>query len=100
MAEETENEGTWSSLKKTLIGTIATVITGGGAWLGTQMFGGKEEPAPAPVQQSAPIINLNVQQNNTNSGGGNKSTEKEKVVEKETKKKKDGDEFKEKEPLW
>lgn len=33
MSEETntqENDGTWSGLKKTIIGTLATLITGGG----------------------------------------------------------------------
>ena len=29
MSEETTNEGTWSGLKKTIIGTLTTVVTGG-----------------------------------------------------------------------
>ena len=56
MSEETNNDGTWSGLKKTIIGTLATVVTEGGAWIGTTLFGGGEE-APAPVQ-AAPTINI------------------------------------------
>jgi len=70
MSEETQNEGTVSGLKKTIIGTLTTVIGGAGIWVSTTLFGGhsedKEEvkteqvaPAPAPV-----VINL--QNNNTN----------------------------------
>jgi hypothetical protein len=43
MSEEQENDGTWSGLKKTIIGTIATIATAGGGYLATQMFGGEEE---------------------------------------------------------
>jgi hypothetical protein len=89
MSEET-NDGTWSGLKKTIIGTLSTVITGGGVWLGTTLYGGHdEEPkeeskteqaAPAPA---APVI-VNVQQNQENKqkveNGGTKVIER--VVEK------------------
>ena len=71
MSEETNNDGTWSGMKKTIIGTLTTVITGGGVWLSTILFGGhseerkeetKTEQAPhAP----APVI-VNVQQNQEN----------------------------------
>ena len=46
MSEEQEtNDGTWSGLKKTIIGTLTTVIAGGGTWLGVMLFGGgNEEP--------------------------------------------------------
>lgn len=40
MAEETENDGSWGGLKKTIIGTLATVVTGGGVWISTTLFGG------------------------------------------------------------
>ena len=42
MSEETtdHNDGTMSGLKKTIIGTLTTVITGGGIWLSTHLFGG------------------------------------------------------------
>ena len=61
MSEETQ-ETTWSGLKKTIIGTLATVVTAGGAWVGTTLFGGGEEITPAPVQQAAPVINITQQQ--------------------------------------
>jgi hypothetical protein len=71
MSEET-NDGTWSGLKKTLIGTISTAVLAGGTWFTTTLFGGessddKEEPKTeqaAPASQ--PVINLNVQQNQEN----------------------------------
>ena len=45
MSEEVNNDGTWSGMKKTIIGTLTTVITGGGVWLSTMLFGGhSEEP--------------------------------------------------------
>jgi hypothetical protein len=61
MSEETQEtqESTWTGLKKTIIGTLATVVTAGGAWIGTTLFGG-EEAAPAPVQ-AAPTINITQQ---------------------------------------
>jgi hypothetical protein len=84
MSEETqEQEGTWSGLKKTIIGTISTIVLGAGTWVGTTLFGGGEDKAePAPVQQAAPVINLNLQNNNTQTqaAGGTKVIER--VVEK------------------
>lgn len=80
MSEEQENDGTWSGLKKTLIGTISTVIAGGGTWLGVTLFGGgHDEPAEeTKTEQSAPNsqpVIVNVQQNQENkqkveNGGG------------------------------
>lgn len=104
MSEELEqnNDGTWSGLKKTIIGVATTAIMGVGTWGVTQLTGGDKEEA-APVQQAAPVINLNLENNNTNNGGGGttKIIEKEKVVEKPAPaKKKEGDEFKQKEPEW
>ena len=72
MSEETQNDGTWSGLKKTIIGTLTTVIGGGGIWLSTTLFGGhsddKQETKTEQVAQpaAAPVINLNLQNNNTN----------------------------------
>ena len=72
MSEETNapetNDGTWSGLKKTIIGTLTTVIAGGGVWVSTLLFGGAEE-AQQPVQQVAPVININNTQQKSNSGG-------------------------------
>lgn len=98
MSEETtsqdHNDGTWSGLKKTLIGTLTTLIAGGGTWLGVMLFQGghseeKEEPKTeqaAPAQ--APVINLNVDnssQNNSSNSGGSTTIIKERTVEKPTK---------------
>jgi flagellar basal body-associated protein FliL len=71
MSEETNNEGGLSGLKKTIIGTLGTVVTAGGIWLTTHLGGGEstdkeevktEQVAPAPV---APVV-INLQNNNTN----------------------------------
>ncbi len=72
MSEETNNEGGLSGLKKTLIGTLGTVITAGGVWLTTHLGSGEatdkeevktEQVAPAPA--AAPVV-INLQNNNTN----------------------------------
>ena len=64
MSEETENDGTWSGLKKTIIGTIATAVTAGGAWFTTTLFGGGDDEEKAKTEQvtpaPAPVINLSV----------------------------------------
>ena len=93
MSEEAQetNDGTWSGLKKTIIGTLTTVIAGGGVWVSTLLFGGGDESAEetkteqvAPASQ--PVINLNVQQNQENkqktenNGGG--TVIRERVIEK------------------
>jgi hypothetical protein len=109
MSEEQEqnNDGTLSGLKKTVIGVITTAVMGLGTWGVTQITGGGDEPAP--VQQSAPVINItnSNQQQQSTSGGTTKIIERERVVEKPSSdkpvklvKKKEGDEFKEEEPKW
>ena len=84
MSEELEqsNDGTWSGLKKTIIGTLSTVVLGAGTWLGTTLFSGGEDKAePAPVQQAQPTIVINnTQQQQQAAGGGTKVIER--VVEK------------------
>jgi hypothetical protein len=87
MSEEQENDGTWSGLKKTIIGTIATAVTAGGAWFTTTLFGGGEDEEKAKTEQvaPAPVINLNVDnssQNNSTNSGGSTTIIKEKTVEK------------------
>lgn len=84
-------EGTWSGLKKTIIGTLTTVIAGGGVWLSTILFGGESEESKeetkteqAAPNQGAPVI-VNVQQNQENKqkveNGGN-TVIRERVIEK------------------
>ena len=92
MSEETQdtNDGTWSGLKKTIIGTLSTVIAGGGTWLGVMLYGGgdeepKEETKTEQSGGQAPIT-INVQQNQENkqktenNGGG--TVIRERVIEK------------------
>ena len=106
MAEELEenNDGTWTGLKKTIIGVVTTAVMGLGTWGVTQITGGGDEPAP--VQQAAPVINItnSNQQSQQSSGGGGKTViikEKETVKEPaKPVKKKEGDEFKEEAPKW
>jgi hypothetical protein len=104
MSEEQENDGTWSGLKKTIIGVITTAVMGLGTWGVTQITGGGDEPAP--VQQAAPVINItNSNQQQQSAGGGTtKIIEREKVVEKPApapkEKKKEADEFKDKPAAW
>ena len=108
MAEEVEqhNDGTWSGLKKTIVGVATTAVMGLGTWGVTQITGGDKEEA-APIQQAAPVINItNSNQQSQSAGGGTtKIIEREKVVEKpapaaKPAKKKEGDEFKEEAPKW
>ena len=81
MSEEETQETTWTGLKKTIIGTLATVVTAGGAWLGTTLFGGGEEAAPAPVQ-AAPTINITQQAAPAVAPVNNTTVIHEKTVEK------------------
>jgi len=111
MSEELEqnNDGTWSGLKKTIIGVATTAIMGVGTWGVTQITGGGDEPAP--VQQAAPVINItNSNQQSQQAAGGTNTIIKERVIEKPAAdkpakpvaapKKKEGDEFKEEAPKW
>ena len=71
MSEETNNEGGLSGLKKTILGTLGTVVTAGGVWLTTHLGSGeatdKEEAKTEQVAQpaAAPVV-INLQNNNTN----------------------------------
>jgi hypothetical protein len=105
MSEELEqsNDGTWSGLKKTIIGVATTAVMGLGTWGVTKITGG-EEAAPAPA--AAPVINItNSNQQSQAAGGGKTVIIKEKETVKEAApapkpKKKEGDEFKEEAPKW
>jgi len=105
MSEEVEkSESTGSSIKNMIIGLASTITLGVGTWVTTKLTGGDEKEA-APVQQTAPVINItNSNQQQQSAGGGTtKIIEREKVVEKPAPapaKKKEGDEFKEEAPKW
>ena len=93
MSEEVNNDGTWSGMKKTIIGTLTTVITGGGVWLSTMLFGGhseepkeeaKTEQASPATAAPAPVI-VNVSQNQDNKQkveNGGPTVIHERVIEK------------------
>lgn len=106
MSEELENsnDGTWSGLKKTIIGVATTAVMGLGTWGVTQITGGDKEES-TPVQQAAPVINI-TNSNQQAAPAGNTTVIKERVVEKPAAqpakpvKKKEGDEFKEEAPKW
>ena len=74
------NDGTWSGLKKTIIGVASTAVMAGGTYFTTTLFGGhdKEETNTEQVAPAAaPVINLNVDnssKNMANSGGGATTT--------------------------
>ena len=98
MSEETNvetNDGTWSGLKKTIIGGLSTAILAGGTWVTTHLFGGsdesKEEHKTEQVAPAAqPVINVNLENNNTNQqkqSGGTNTIIRERVVEKAAEKK-------------
>ena len=100
MAEEVEQESTGKSFKGIIITLVSTVTLGVGGFITNKLTGGGDEATP--VQQAAPVINI--QNNQTQSAGGGKTViikEKETVKETAPKpKKKDGDEFKEEAPKW
>jgi len=108
MAEETQNDGTMSGLVKTIVGVAGTLVTAGGAWLGSHLFGGGEAETAQPAQTAAPVINITNanQQVQQQSAGGKTVIIKEKAAAPAPAqpvakpKKKEGDEFKEEAPKW
>lgn len=100
MSEE-QQESTGSSLKKTILGTIATVVTAGGAWLGSTLFGGEDKAAPV---QAAPVINITNSNQQSQAAGGKTVIINQKAAEPAKPaapvKKKEADEFKEKPAQW
>jgi hypothetical protein len=108
MSEETQNDGTWSGLKKTIIGTLSTAVLGVGTWFTTTFLGVNQEDkeevkTEQPVQAQPSIIINNTQQQQQAASGGTtiiKERVVEKPVEKKVVKKKEGDEFKEQPAQW
>jgi hypothetical protein len=101
MAEEQE-ESTGKSFKNIIIGLVSTVTLGIGTWVTTKLTGGEDDKAP--VQQAAPVINIQNNQTQTAGGGGktiiiNKGGDG-KAAPAPKPKKKEGDEFKEEAPKW
>ena len=101
MAEEVEQESTGKSFKGIIITLVSTVTLGVGGFITNKLTGGGDEAAP--VQQAAPIINIQNNQTQTAGGGGktviiNKGGEVAKPAA--PVKKKEADEFKEKPAAW
>ena len=96
---EKHNDGTMSGLKKTMIGTIGTLVTAGGAFLMTYL----QKPKESDKQVQPQSININIPQQQQASGGKTVII-KEKSATPATAapkpKKKEGDEFKEEAPKW
>jgi hypothetical protein len=100
---EKHNDGSMSCLKKTIIGTVGTLVTAGGAFLMTYL----QKPKEGENKQAAPqSININIPQQQQaaagktviiNKGGGTTTV---KPADAPKPKKKEGDEFKEKPAQW
>jgi hypothetical protein len=98
---EKHNDGTMSGLKKTLIGTVSTLVVGGGTFLMSYL----QKPKDSDKQVQPQSININIPAQQQAAGGGTKT-----VIIKEKNatpaaaapkpKKKEGDEFKEDAPKW
>jgi hypothetical protein len=100
MAEEVEQESTGKSFKGIIITLVSTVTLGVGGFITNKLTGGGDEATP--VQQAAPIINI--QNNQTQAAGGGKTVIiNQKAADAKPAapvKKKEGDEFKEKPAQW
>jgi hypothetical protein len=96
---EKHNDGTMSGLKKTLIGTVSTLVVGGGTFLMSYLQKPKEGENKQVQPQS---ININIPQQQQVAGSKTVII-KEKAADAKPAapvKKKDGDEFKETAPKW
>ena len=97
---EKHNDGTMSGLKKTMIGTIGTLVTAGWAFLMTYM----QKPKENDKQVQPQSININIPAQQQAVGGNKTVIIKEKSATPATAapkpKKKEGDEFKEKPAQW
>ena len=95
---EKHNDGTMSGLKKTVIGTVGTLVTAGGAFLMTYL----QKPKESDKQVQPQSININVPAQQQPTGGTKTVVIKERAADKPATpvKKKEGDEFKEKPAQW
>ena len=104
MSEEVEkSESTGGSIKNMIIGLASTITLGVGGWVTTKLTGGDDKEA-TPVQQAAPVINIQNTNQQSQAAGGKTVIIKEKSGEAAKPaapvKKKEGDEFKEKPAQW
>ena len=102
MSEEVEkSESTGGSIKNIIIGLVSTITLAVGGWFTNKLTGGDEKETP--VQQAAPIINIQNNQTQTAGSGGKTVIIKEKAADAKpqpAKPKKEADEFKEKPAAW
>lgn len=102
MSEEVEQESTGKSFKNIIIGLVSTVTLGVGGFITNKLTGGGDEPAP--IQQAAPVINIqNTNQQSQAAGGKTVIIKEKETVTKPAepaKPKKEADEFKEKPAAW
>jgi hypothetical protein len=101
---EKHNDGTMSGLKKTIIGTVGTLVTAGGAFLMTYLQKPKEGDAKQATPQS---ININIPQQQQVAGGKTVIIKEKaaggaaaKPADQPKPKKKEADEFKDKPAQW
>ena len=105
---EKHNDGTMSGLKKTIIGTVSTLVVGGGTFLMSYLQKPKDD---GKANNNQPAININIPQQQQPAAGktviiekksapADKDIHKAEQSEKPKPKKKDGDEFKEEAPKW
>lgn len=87
--QDAPQESGTSTLKKSLIAIVTTLVTALGGYLVThieELFGEEEAKTETAAPAAAPIINLNVdnssQNNSSNNGGGTTTIIKEKTIEK------------------
>lgn len=96
---EKHNDGTMTGLKKTIIGTVSTLVVGGGTFLMSYL----QKPKESDKQVQPQSININVPAQQQTVGGTKTVVIKEKAAEAKPAapvKKKEGDEFKEKPAQW
>ena len=102
MSEEQQEQSGGSSIKNVIIGFVSTITLGVGGWITTKLTGGDDKEA-APVQQAAPVINIQNNQTQQQAAGKtviiNKGGDAAKPAA-PAKPKKEADEFKEKPAAW
>jgi cell division protein FtsX len=105
---EKHNDGTMTGLKKTIIGTVSTLVVGGGTFLMSYLQKPKESDVKTQPQTQQ-SININIPQQQQAAGGKTVIIKEKAPADKDVKKaensekpkpKKDGDEFKEKPAQW
>jgi hypothetical protein len=96
---EKHNDGTMSGLKKTIIGTVSTLVVGGGTFLMSYL----QKPKESDKQVQPQSININIPAQQQSAGGKTVIIKEKNATPANSTpkpKKKEGDEFKEAAPKW